>query len=305
GSAGRSDPGVVRPLVSLRLATRQSPLALWQASEVARLLVAAHPGLDVDLIPTSTTADERLDLTIADLGGKGAFATQVQAMVAAGLADAAVHSAKDLPSTTGPGLVLAAVPERANPLDVLVGAPLDRLPEGATIRTGSARRRVQLLTVRPDLRFEELRGNIQTRLTKIPAGGAIVMAAAALDRLRITDPQSHPLSVDVMVPQVGQGTLAVECRDDDGVTAELLDAIEHGPSRVRLEVEREFLVELGGDCELPAGAYAELEADGRVSIVGILADPSGQPFQRRTVIGYPDNEPGAALAAELRSQLQP
>jgi hydroxymethylbilane synthase len=279
-------------------------LALWQASEVARLLVAAHAGLNVDLVPTSTTADERLDLTIADLGGKGAFATQVQAMVAAGMADAAVHSAKDLPSTTAPGLMLAAVPERANPFDVLVGSPLDALAEGATIRTGSARRRVQLLAARPDLRFEELRGNIQTRLGKIPHGGAIVMAAAALDRLSIMDPHSHPLSLDVMVPQVGQGALAVECREGDGATAELLAPIEHGPSRARLEIEREFLVELGGDCELPAGAYAELEADGTVSIVGILADPSGHPFRRLRVTGDPDSGPGAALAAELRSILQ-
>ncbi|MGI9608963.1 MAG: hydroxymethylbilane synthase [Acidimicrobiia bacterium] len=289
--------------MSLRLATRQSPLALWQAHEVARLLVAAHPGLAVELVPTSTTADERLDLTIADLGGKGAFATQVQAMVAADLADAAVHSAKDLPSTTSPGLMLAAVPERANPFDVLVGAPLEALAEGALIRTGSARRRVQLQAARPDLRFEELRGNIQTRLGKVPEGGAIVMAAAAFDRLEIADPESYELSRDVMVPQVGQGSLAVECRVGDHETAELLVSIEHAPSRVVLDVEREFLVELGGDCELPAGAFAELQPDGSVSIVGILADPSGRPVMRRTVVDHPENGPGTALATELRSIL--
>ncbi len=288
----------------LRLATRRSPLALWQANEVARLLVAAHSGIEVELVPTSTTADERLDLSIADLGGKGAFATQVQAMVAADLADAAVHSAKDLPSSTTPGLVLAAVPERGNPFDVLVGSSLEQLAEGATVRTGSSRRRVQLQAARSDLRFEELRGNIQTRLGKIPRGGAIVMAAAAFERLAIVDPLPHALPVEVMIPQVGQGSLAVECRLDDGPTAEILAAIEHEPSRVRLDVEREFLVELGGDCDLPAGAYAELGDDGSVSITGILAEPSGLPLVRRTVVGLPDHQPGAALAVKLRSILQ-
>jgi hydroxymethylbilane synthase len=271
---------------------------------VARLLVAAHSGIEVELVPTSTTADERLDLSIADLGGKGAFATQVQAMVAADLADAAVHSAKDLPSSTTPGLVLAAVPERGNPFDVLVGSSLEQLAEGATVRTGSSRRRVQLQAARSDLRFEELRGNIQTRLGKIPRGGAIVMAAAAFERLAIVDPLPHALPVEVMIPQVGQGSLAVECRLDDGPTAEILAAIEHEPSRVRLDVEREFLVELGGDCDLPAGAYAELGDDGSVSITGILADPSGPPLVRRTVVGLPDHQPGAALAVKLRSILQ-
>ncbi|MFW2382526.1 MAG: hydroxymethylbilane synthase [Acidimicrobiales bacterium] len=291
--------------MSLRLATRQSPLALWQANEVARLLTAAHPGLEVDLVPTSTTADERLDLSIADLGGKGAFATQVQAMVAADLADAAVHSAKDLPSTTTPGLMLAAVPERGNPFDVLVGSPLDGLAPGAMVRTGSARRRVQLHAARPDLRFEELRGNIQTRLDKIPAGGAIVMAAAAFERMAIVDPEPHQLPLATMVPQVGQGSLAIECRVEDHRTAELLSAIEHQPSRRRLDVEREFLVELGGDCDLPAGAYAQLEGDEMVSVVGILAHPSGRPILRRTVTGHHNDGPGAVLASELRSMLQP
>ncbi len=288
----------------MRLATRQSPLALWQANEVARLLRLAHPGLEVELVPTSTTADERLDLTIADLGGKGAFSTQVQAMVASGQADAAVHSAKDLPSTTAPGLALAAVPERANPFDVLVGAELSELVSGSIVRTGSARRRVQLQNARPDLRFEELRGNIQTRLGKIPEGGAIVMAAAAFERLELSEPIPHQLDLEVMVPQVGQGSLAVECRSSDQRSFELLSAIEHRPSRVRLDVERQFLVELGGDCELPAGAYAELLDDGQVEIVGILAEMSGTPMVRASVVGFPGDQPGAGLAQQLRSILQ-
>ncbi|NNE96048.1 MAG: hydroxymethylbilane synthase [Acidimicrobiales bacterium] len=291
--------------MKLRLATRQSPLALWQAREVARLLGQSHPGIRVDLVPTSTIADERLDLSIAELGGKGAFATQVQAMVAAGDADAAVHSAKDLPSATAPGLVLGAIPERGNPYDVLVGKALDELPTGAMVRTGSARRRVQLQAARPDLRFDELRGNIQTRLGRIPDGGAIVMAAAAFERLNITDPVPHPLPPELMVPQVGQGSLAVECRSDDEKTRSLLSAIDHPPSRVRLEIERAFLVELGGDCELPAGAFAELDRSGRASLVGILADPTGTPLLRLTREGSADRRLGSELASELRAGLSP
>lgn len=290
--------------MKLRLATRQSPLALWQANEVGRQLKLAHPGIVIELVPTSTTADERLDLTIADLGGKGAFSTQVQAMVAAGQADAAVHSAKDLPSTTGPGLKMAAVPERANPLDVLVGAPLSELAHGATVRTGSSRRRVQLKAVRPDLVFEELRGNIQTRLQKVPAGGAIVMASAALERLQISDPPSHELPTDVMVPQVGQGALSIECRDDDDETASLLAAIEHAPSRLRLGLERQFLVELGGDCELPAGAFAELLENGQARVTGILADPTGERLLRHSIVAGTETEPGKQLAVELQSMLE-
>ncbi len=287
----------------IRLATRQSPLALWQANHVAALLQAAHPGLEVVLVPATTTADERLDLTIAELGGKGAFATQIQAMVARGRADAAVHSAKDLPSSTAPGLTLAAVPIRGNPYDVLVGATLHDLVYGATVRTGSARRRVQLQAIRPDIAFEELRGNIATRLTKIPEGGAIVMAAAAFERLGLTDPVPHPLDPSIMVPQVGQGALAVECRADDALTQSLLADIEDGPSRVRLDVERQFLQELGGDCELPAGAFAELHADGTVTITGILAHPSGHPLHRGSVTDDAVSEPGKRLAITLRELL--
>ena len=288
----------------LRLATRQSPLALWQANEVGRQLKLAHPDIGIELVPTSTTADERLDLTIADLGGKGAFSTQVQAMVAAGRADAAVHSAKDLPSTTAPGLQMAAVTERANPFDVLIGAPLAHLAQGATVRTGSSRRRVQLQAARPDLVFEELRGNIQTRLQKVPVDGAIVMAAAALERLQITDPPAYELSAQVMVPQVGQGTLSIECRVDDDETASILALIQHDPSRLRLDLERQFLVELGGDCELPAGAFAELLDNGQARLTGILADPTGERFFRHSLVAAIDSEPGKRLAIELQSMLE-
>lgn len=291
--------------MKLRLATRRSPLALWQANEVARLLRRAHPDVDVDLVPTTTTADERLDLTIAELGGKGAFATRVQALVLSGRADAAVHSAKDLPAATVDGLTLAAVPDRGNPLDVLVGRSLAELAPGAVVRTGSRRRRVQLRAVRPDLCFEELRGNIATRLRLIPDDGAIVMAAAALERLALPDLPVHILPVDVMVPQVGQGTLAVEARRDDRATIGLLRAIEHGPSRLRLDLERAFLEELGGDCDLPAGAYATLDGEGAMATVtGVLADRNEISTVVRSVAGPADPRLGRRLAGELRRALE-
>ncbi len=287
--------------MKLRLATRRSPLALWQADEVARLLRRAHPGIEIESLPISTTADERLDLTIAELGGKGAFATQVQALVVAGEADAAVHSAKDLPSITVPDLVLAAVPRRGNPFDVLVGAKLNDLPSGATILTGSARRRVQLQHRRPDISFGELRGNIATRLGRIPDRGAIVMAAAALERLGVTSPTMQLLGLEAMVPQVGQGALAVECRADDAAVRELLAVIEHRPSRIRLEAERDFLVELGGDCDLPAGAFAELGPNSAVTVTAVLAGRSGTPLERRSITGAVSSHPGARIATDLRS----
>lgn len=289
--------------MKVRLATRRSPLALWQANEAARLLHSAHPGLEVELVPTSTTADERLDLTIAELGGKGAFATQVQALVLAGEADAAVHSAKDLPSATVDGLTMAAVLERGNPHDVLVGRSLDALGPEALVRTGSGRRRVQLQATRPDLRFEALRGNIATRLRQVPDGGAIVMAAAAIERLALEEITSHLLPLEIMVPQVGQGSLAIEARAADTDTIAVLEAIDHPPSRQRLDIERAFLAELGGDCDLPAGAYAELDGAGGTTVVGILAPPSGSPVVRRSLSGPAHPDVGRRLAAALREAL--
>jgi hydroxymethylbilane synthase len=240
----------------VRCATRGSPLAIWQASHVAGLLATRLPGLEVEIVVVDTEGDRRLDVPISTFGGKGVFAKEVQQAVLDGRADFAVHSAKDLPSVTVEGLVLASVPERGDPHDALVGARLGDLPSGATVATGSQRRRVQLAQLRPDLQFVELRGNMATRLAKVPEGGAIVVAAVALQRLQLADHLAEVLSVDELVPQVGQGALAIECRADDEPVQELLRYIEHEPSRRRVDAERAFLVELGGDCDLPAGAHA-------------------------------------------------
>jgi len=227
------------------------------------------------------------------MGGKGVFVKEVQAAVLDGRADLAVHSAKDLPSGTPDGLVLAAVPERADPRDVLVGSTLSALPPGGVVATGSVRRRAQLAWLRPDLTFSGLRGNIATRLAKAEGFDAIVMAAAAVERLDLDlgGRAVDWLDVDVLVPQVGQGALAVECDATNDRAVTLLASVQHGPSRTCLDAERAYLAELGGDCDLPAGAHAVLEGD-EVVLEGLLASLDGHVVLRERRRG-----PAASAAA--------
>lgn len=259
----------------LRLATRRSKLALWQADHVAALLRAAHPGIEIDVVPLATEGDRRVDVPLSEIGGKGVFATEIQAALFDGRADVAVHSAKDLPAVTDDALVLAAVPGRGEPRDALVGGRLDELREGAVVATGSARRRAELAHLRPDLRFAELRGNMATRLAKSVDFDAIVVAAVAFERLGMTEHLAELLEVDRVVPQVAQAALGLECRAGDEVSIELVRAIEHPVSRRRVDAERAFLAELGGDCSLPAGAHAQLCSDGSMSLRAVLADQVG------------------------------
>lgn len=238
----------------LRLATRGSRQAIAQSTAVADAIRAAT-GRAVELELVETTGDVRQDLPLHVIGGQGVFVKEVQRAVLDGRADLAVHSAKDLPSQPADGLAIAAFCERRNPADALVGATLDALPDGATVATGSVRRRAQLARVRPDLEFAELRGNIDTRLSKIPEGGAIVMAVAALQILGLTDHIDDELDVEAFVPAVGQGCVAVECRSDDAAAAEVLSAVDHAATRRSVEIERAFLAELGSGCSLPVGAH--------------------------------------------------
>jgi hydroxymethylbilane synthase len=267
---------------------------------VADLLQASDPSLAVELVVVETEGDRRADVPIAELGGKGVFAKEVQTAVLAGRADLAVHSAKDLPSVTVDGLVLAAVPERGETRDALVGSTLADLPEGGTVATGSQRRRVQLAELRPDLRFAELRGNMRTRLVKGEEFDAIVVAAVAFQRLGLADRLSEILEVGVMVPQVGQGALAVECRAGDDATRAALAAIEHGPSRRRVDAERAFLAELGGDCDLPAGAHATIEETGLLDLVALLAGDDDR-LHRHHATGDDPVALGTATAVALRA----
>jgi hydroxymethylbilane synthase len=283
--------------VPLRLATRGSPLALWQAGHVASLLETAHPGLEVELVTVTTTGDRRPELPVWEIGGRGVFVREVQAALLAGEADAAVHSAKDLQPVDPPGLCLGAVPERGDPRDALVGATLSELAPGATIATGSQRRRAQLAFLRPDLAFVSLRGNISTRLARVPPGGAVVVAMAALDRLGLAPTPMDVLDVDIMVPQVAQGALAVECRVGDSATRELVEPLDEPRSRRCVDAERSFLASIGGACDLPVAGYAITTPDGRLQLEGLLAAPDGSALVRRKATGPVSD--GARLGAEV------
>lgn len=281
----------------LRVATRGSPLARWQAEHVAGLVRAIDPEVTVELLVVDTQGDRRLEVPIWELGGKGVFVKEVQAAVLDGRADLAVHSAKDLPAITVPGLMIAAVPERGDPRDALVGSTLADLPEGAEVATGSLRRQVELWQHRPDLRFVSLRGNMQTRIAKAADHDAVVVAATALDRLGLADRIAERLSTETVLPQVAQAALAVECRDDDRDLESLLRRIEHEPSRRCVDAERAFLAELGGDCSLPAGAHAVLEGD-RLRLRGFLASPDG-----RTMLRYSSDGNGVSLGTDVARHL--
>jgi hydroxymethylbilane synthase len=263
-----------------RLATRKSPLALWQANHVAALLTASHPALQVELVTVTTSGDRRSDVPVWEIGGQGVFVREVQSAVLDGRADAAVHSAKDLPPVTAPGLCLAAVPPRGDVRDALVGRRLADLGPGAPVATGSQRRRAQLAWLRPDLTFHSLRGNIGARLARIPEGGAIVVAQAALTRLELAPEPMEAMGIDVMLPQVAQGALAVECRSDDATGRQLLAPLEDPVARQSVDAERAFLVTIGGACDLPVAGHARLSAAGELRLDGLLAAPDGSSLVR-------------------------
>lgn len=265
----------------MKVATRGSALARWQADRVISLLSLDAGAGDAELVIVETTGDRRAETPIHEMGGTGVFVKEVQQAVLDGRADVAVHSAKDLPSEAAPGLELAAVPERADPRDALVGATLEGLPTGAVVATGSVRRRAQLAALRSDLGFAELRGNIDTRLAKADGFAAIVVAAAALDRLGRADRITERLEPSVMLPQVAQGALAAECRADDDATLAALRAIDDTDARRAVDAERAFLTELGGGCNLPCGALAATDG-GTVDIEVVLASLDGRVVLRAT-----------------------
>ena len=238
----------------IRLATRSSAQARTQAEVVAQSITSAT-GMPVELVFVETLGDQNKDQPLHQMGGQGIFVKEVQQAVLRGEADIAVHSAKDLPSQYAEGLVVGAWCERRDARDALVGKSLNDLELGATVATGSVRRRAQLLTVRPDLKFVELRGNIHTRLEKIPNNGSIVMAIAAMQVLGITDRIAEELVTTDFVPMVGQGCVAVECREGDCDTLAAISGIDHARTRFAVEIERAFLSELGAGCSMPVGAH--------------------------------------------------
>ena len=285
--------------MGIRLATRRSPLALLQARYVQERLLALE--VISELVPVETRGDVTSDAPLSSLGGQGVFAVEVQRCVLSGDADVAVHSAKDLPSTTPPGLELTCVPERRDPVDVLVGRSLAGLGPGATVATGSPRRRALLLERRPDLNIVELRGNMATRLERAGSHGvdAVVAAAAALDRLGESSRIAQRLDPEWFVPQVGQGSLALEVREGDDATARALAGLNDLDAFMALAAERAFLRELGAGCSVPAGAYATW-TDGELSLSGLMIAYDGSTSVRHRAQGRDPEALGAGVARILR-----
>jgi hydroxymethylbilane synthase len=277
-------------LQRLVIATRKSKLALWQAEHVAELLRAAHPGLTVELLPMSTKGDRILDRSLAAIGGKGLFIKELEAALEDGRAHVAVHSMKDVPGDLPSGMTLAAMLPRADPRDALItrdARELDDLPPGARLGTSSLRRRAQLLASRPDLDIRTLRGNVETRLKRLDDGelDAIVLAAAGLKRLGLEARIGALLDPSVSLPAVGQGIIGIECRTDDAAARAAMHALNDPPAQAAVTAERAFARRLGGSCQSPIAAYAELEAGERLTLRGLVAEPDGSRLIRDSIGG--------------------
>jgi hydroxymethylbilane synthase len=291
----------------IRIATRRSPLAKWQANHVAALLRSAEPGLDVRLHEVVTKGDKILDVPLADVGGKGLFVKEIEDALLAGDAEIAVHSMKDLPALLAEGLVVAAVPEREDPRDALCSPrwkTLDRLPSGARVGTSSLRRAAQLKAIRPDLDIQMVRGNVETRLRKASEGlDAVVLAYAGLRRLGLAEHATQVLSPDEMLPAVAQGALALEARAADAATLGRLAALEHPETRVRTEAERGFLARIEGGCQVPIAGHARVEG-ARVALRALVASLDGKKIVRgeRSAPLAEARAMGEALADELLSR---
>jgi len=269
---------------TLRIATRQSRLALWQAEHVAARLREAHAGLVVQLVPMTTQGDRILDRSLAQVGGKGLFIKELEVAIAEGRADIAVHSMKDVPSDMPPGMTLAAMLSRADPHDAFVSLrheSFNSLPHGARVGTSSLRRQCQLKYVRPDLQLLALRGNVETRLRKLHEEqyDAIVLAAAGLIRLGLEGRITHRFDLEQFVPAVGQGIIGIECRADDTRSIELVRALNDTLAWQCCEAERAFALRLQGSCQSPIAGHAQIEG-GKVHLRGVIGSPDGQEIYR-------------------------
>jgi hydroxymethylbilane synthase len=307
----------------LRIATRKSQLALWQAEHVSALLRAAHPGLLIELVPLLTQGDRIQDQSLAAIGGKGLFIKELEVALEDLRADIAVHSMKDVPADLPHGLIIGAVLKRADPRDALVTtsgiARLEDLPHGAVVGTSSLRRQAQIRALRPDLSIESLRGNVDTRLRKLDAAqesgaqhdgsstarsgkriDAIVLACAGLIRLGLESRITARLDPKICLPAVTQGVIGIECRQSDSSTVEFLRALEDPATRRVMDAERAYASRLGGSCQSPIAAYAELEAD-RITLRGLVAEPDGSLLLTDTVSGSAENP--AALGRRLAERI--
>ena len=273
----------------LRVGTRGSVLALWQAEWVKSQLLALPREVAVELVVIKTTGDKILDVPLAKVGGKGLFVKEIEEALLDGRADLAVHSVKDVPAELPKGLQLAVMPRREDPRDVLIsrnGAVLAQLPQGAKVGTGSLRRSAQLLHLRPDLRIENLRGNVDTRLRKLESEGfdAIVLAAAGLKRLELSHLVSEYLDSEHMLPAVGQGALGIETRIDDAFTNQIVAKLAHQETMTTVSAERAFLSRLEGGCQVPIAAHAVMDGE-KLVLNGMVADLKGVRLVRKQMRG--------------------
>lgn len=293
-------------MTRLRIGTRGSQLARWQAGRVASMFEAEHAHLDVEIVIVTTTGDRILDAPLAKIGGKGLFTKEIEEALLEGRIDLAVHSLKDLPTTLPDGLALGAVLERHDPSDAWVspaGRRFRDLPRGGRIGTSSLRRSAQLLHARPDLEIRPLRGNVPTRVEKAGLEGldGIVLARAGLERLDLGNRITEVFSYDLLLPAPGQGAIGIEVRAGDAEVAARVAPLEDRATRAATEAEREFLRALGGGCQVPIGALARVDENGRLVLDGMVAEPSGKRLLRDRRTGSPDHAAslGAALAADL------
>ncbi|QGU31737.1 hydroxymethylbilane synthase [Thermochromatium tepidum] len=293
---------------SIRIATRKSPLALWQAEHVAARLKALHPDLRVEIIGMTTKGDQLLDSPLSKVGGKGLFVKELEQGMLAGEADIAVHSMKDVPVELPEGLHLAVIMERENPHDAFVSNTYTRLaelPAGACVGTSSLRRQCQLADRRPDLRIEPLRGNVNTRLAKLDAGefDAIILAAAGLIRLGFASRIRDTLDPDDSLPAIGQGAIGIECRIEDARVHQLIAPLADRDTSDRVRAERALNARLNGGCQVPIGGHAVLEGD-RLILKGLVGTTDGTRILRATASG-PRSEPeaiGVRVAEDLLAQ---
>ena len=285
----------------IRIATRKSALALWQAEFVKAELLKYHPQLQVELVPMSTQGDKILDTPLAKIGGKGLFVKELETAILEDRADIAVHSMKDVPVEFPPGLMLSTICEREDPRDAFVSnqfTSLAQLPAGAVVGTSSLRRQCQLKALRPDLQVRDLRGNVNTRLSKLDNGefAAIILAAAGLIRLGFAERIASYLPVELSLPANGQGAVGIECRSDDAQVQALLAPLEHSVTRNRVLAERAMNRRLQGGCQVPIGAFAEQEGD-KLWLRGLVGSLDGQQLIRDEIRGP------AVQAEQLGQQL--
>lgn len=292
----------------LKIATRQSPLALWQAEHIRARLEALHANLKVELVTFVTQGDKILDTPLAKIGGKGLFVKELEAALLDGRADLAVHSMKDVPMALPEGLSLAVICEREDPLDAFVSNTynsFDDLPQGAKVGTSSLRRKCQILKQRPDLEIIDLRGNVGTRLSKLDAGNydAIILASAGLKRLGLAERIRHTLEPVVSLPAVGQGALGLECRSQDQAVLDLILPLMHAETNACVRAERAFNAYLEGGCQVPIAGYATLE-NGQIYLEGRVGSVDGQTLLKAQQIGLPEQaeQLGVKLAQDLLAQ---